>query len=115
MLYVAVVVVSTEENIKLIKQLESGFKRTINWNKYHSEKTSQAQNRYLVILIDRSFHGVNRLFVSSFKGDDDLKSYKKYYLTTVKIKGYNSVIDRRNLTLQRLRLVKVIITHLDNY
>ena len=113
MLYVPVVVVSTQENIKLIKQLESGFKRTINWNKYHSEKTSQAQNRYLVILIDRSFHGVNRLFVSSFKGD--LKSYKKYYLTTVKIKGYNSVIDRRNLTLQRLRLVKVIITHLDNY
>ena len=31
-------VVSTQENIKLLKQLESGFKRTINWNKYHSKK-----------------------------------------------------------------------------
>ena len=57
-LYVPAVTLSTQENIKLIKQLESDFKRTINWNKYHSEKISQAQNRYLVILIDQSFHGV---------------------------------------------------------
>ena len=33
-LYVPVVTLSTQENIKLFKQLESGFKRTINWNKY---------------------------------------------------------------------------------
>ena len=45
-LYVPVVILSTY-NIKLVKQLESGFKRTINWNKYQSKKTSQAQNRYL--------------------------------------------------------------------
>ena len=57
-LHVPAVTLSTQENIKLIKQLESDFKRTINWNKYHSEKISQAQNRYLVILIDQSFHGV---------------------------------------------------------
>ena len=46
-LYVPVVILSTYDNIKLVKQLESGFKRTINWNKYQSKKTSQAQNRYL--------------------------------------------------------------------
>ena len=62
-LYVPVVTLSTQENIKLLKQLEYGFKRTINWNKYQSKKTSQAENRYLVVSIDSSFQGVNRLFV----------------------------------------------------
>ena len=32
--YVPVVTLSTEDNTKLLKQLESGFKRSINWNKY---------------------------------------------------------------------------------
>ena len=32
-LYVPVVNLSSQENIKHFKQLESGFKRTINWNK----------------------------------------------------------------------------------
>ena len=30
--YVSVVTLSTQDNVKLLKQLESGFKRTINWN-----------------------------------------------------------------------------------
>ena len=95
-LYIPVVILSAQEKIRLLKQLESGFKRTINWNKYQSKKTSQAQNRYLDILIDPSFPGVNRFFVSSFKDDDGRKSYKQYYLPTVKIKDYNIVIDERN-------------------
>ena len=33
-LYVPVVILSIQESIKLIKQLECGFKRIINWNKY---------------------------------------------------------------------------------
>ena len=33
-LYVPVVTLSTEDNAKLLQQLKSGFKRTINWNKY---------------------------------------------------------------------------------
>ena len=33
-LYTQIVILSTEDNIKLLKQLESGFKITINWNKY---------------------------------------------------------------------------------
>ena len=36
-LHVSVVTLSTEDNVKLLKQLESGFKRTINWNKYQPE------------------------------------------------------------------------------
>ena len=34
-LYVSVVVL-TQDNSKLLWQLKSGFKRTINWNKYQS-------------------------------------------------------------------------------
>ena len=52
---------STQENIKLLKQLEPGFKRAINWNAYLANTTNQAQKRYLVNLIDPSFWGVNRL------------------------------------------------------
>ena len=33
-LYVLVVTLSKENNIKLVEQLKSGFKRTIKWNKY---------------------------------------------------------------------------------
>ena len=33
-LYVPVVTLSTQDNSKLLQQLESGFKRTISWNKY---------------------------------------------------------------------------------
>ena len=32
--YVPVVTLSTKENAKLLQQLNSGFKRLINWNKY---------------------------------------------------------------------------------
>ena len=45
--YVPVVTLSTQDNAKLLDQLKSGFKRTINWNKYQSEPALQAQNQYL--------------------------------------------------------------------
>ena len=41
-LYVPIVTLST--NDKLLQQLKSEFKRTINWNKYQSKATIQAQN-----------------------------------------------------------------------
>ena len=95
-LYVPVVTLSTQENIKLLKQLEFGFKRTINRNKYLAKTTNQVQNRYLDFLIDPSFQGVNRLFVLSFEYDDGRESHKQYYLLTVEIKDYNVMIDGRN-------------------
>ena len=42
-LNVLVATLSTQDNVKLLEQLKSGFKRTINWNKYQSEPTLQAQ------------------------------------------------------------------------
>ena len=33
--YFPVVILSTQDNAKLLQQLKSGFKFTISWNKYH--------------------------------------------------------------------------------
>ena len=74
-LYVPVVTLSTQDNAKLLQQLKSGFKRTINWNKYESNIKTFAQNRYLNHLINPSFQGVNRLFVLSFENENDRTSH----------------------------------------
>lgn len=66
-IYVPVVTLSFKENTKLLHQLKSKFKRTTNWNKYRSKILTQPRNHYLDDLIYPSFHGANRLFVSSFK------------------------------------------------
>ena len=69
--YVSVVTLSTQDNAKLLQQLKSGFKSTINWNKYHLKiKALNASNSYLDFLIDPSFQGVNRLFVLPFNAND---------------------------------------------
>ena len=60
-LYVPVVTLSKENDIKLLEQLKSGFKRTIKWNKYRSQMTIQLQNNNLNYLIDPIFTNVNRL------------------------------------------------------
>ena len=65
-LYVPVVSLSKENDIKLLEQLKSGFERTIKWNKYRSQMTNQHQNNNLNYLIDPTFLTVNRLFVLSF-------------------------------------------------
>ena len=69
-LYVPVVTLSAQDNAKLLRQLKSGFKRTIKWNKYESESKAFAQNRYLNHLINQSY----RLFVLSFENEDERKS-----------------------------------------
>ena len=92
-LYVPVVTLSTQDNAKLLQQLKSCFKRTINWNKYESNIKTYAQNRYLNHLINPSFQGVNRLFVLSFENEDDRTSHSTYYLPKVELKDYNVIID----------------------
>ena len=80
--YISVITLSTQDNVKLLKQLESCFKRTINWNKYQSKIKNQARSRYLDFLIDQSFQGANRLFVLSFENENDWESYNRYCLPT---------------------------------
>ena len=95
-LYVPVVTLSTQDNAKLLQRLKSGFRRTINWNKYQSEPKKYPENRYLNHLVEQSFQGVNRLFVLSFENEDDRTSHSTYYLPKVEIKDYNVMIDGRN-------------------
>ena len=71
----------------------SGFKRTINWNKYEPKVTVEQQNQYLVSLNNPHFQGVNRFFVLSFRNNGGRTSYTRYYLPLVEIKNYNVVID----------------------
>ena len=95
-LYVPVVTLSTQDNAKLLQQLKSGFKRTINCNKYQWNPKTYAQNRYLNHSVDPSFQGLNRPFVLSFKNEDDRTSHPIYYLLKVEIKDYNVTIDDKN-------------------
>ena len=86
-LYALMVSLSTQDNAKPLQQLKSGFKKTINWNKYQSKVTIQASNPYLDYLIP-SFQGVNRCFALSFENTTDRTIHRKYYLPTVEIEDY---------------------------
>ena len=66
-LYVPLVTLSKENDIKLFEQLKLGFKKTIKWNKCRSEMTIQNNNNNLKYLINPTFRNVNRLFVLSFE------------------------------------------------
>ena len=61
-LYVPVVTLLTQVNAKLLEQLKSSFKRTMNWNKHDPKVSVQAPNPYLDFLINPSVQGVNRIF-----------------------------------------------------
>ena len=95
-LHVPVVTLSTQDNAKLLQQLKSGFKRTINWNKYQSSIKTYAQNRYLNHLVDPGFKGVNRFLVLSLENEKDRTLHSTYYLPKVEIKYYNVMIDGKN-------------------
>ena len=69
-----------------MQQLNSGFRRTINWNKYQS-------NLHLDFVTDPCFDEIHRLFVLSFENTVDRTVQSKYYLPTVEIKVYNDMID----------------------
>ena len=61
-LYVPVVTLSAQDNAKLLEQLKSRFKRTINQNKYQAKVSTEGVNQYWDFLIDPRFQGVNKLF-----------------------------------------------------
>ena len=86
----------TQDNAQLLQQLKSGFKRIINWNKYQSKKSTEAQNWYLDFFFSPSFQGVNRLFELSFENEDDRTEHTGYYLPKIEIKHSNVKIDGRN-------------------
>ena len=66
-LYVAALTLSTQDTAKLLEELKSGFKRTINWNKYQPKVSTERQNQYLDLLIDPSFQEASRLYHLNMK------------------------------------------------
>ena len=98
-LYVPVVSLSKENDVKLLEQLKSGFKRTMKRNKYRSQMTIQPQNNNLNYLIYPTFMNVNRLFVLSFSRNnntDKRDSFSHYYVPNVEIKYFNVLIDGKS-------------------
>ena len=99
-LYLPVVTLSKENDIKVLETLKSGFKRTIKWNKYRSQMTIQNNNNNLNYLIDPTFTSVNKLFVLSFKRieENNVKkdyrdSFSHYYVPKGQIKDFNVLIN----------------------
>ena len=78
-LYVPVVTLSKDDEVKLLTNLKPGFKREIIWNKYRSQMTTEAINNNLNILIDPTFTNVNRLFVLAYRTADDRQSFSQFY------------------------------------
>ena len=97
-LYVQIVTLRTEDNTKLSKLLNEGFKRSIHWNKY-KVIFKDYNNEYIRERIDASFQGVNKLFVLPYASRDNVtneNSYRRYFLPRIKITNYNIEIDGRN-------------------
>ena len=97
-LYVSVVTLSINDNIKLFKNLKQGLKRTISWNKYRSEIATQTKSNNLDYLIAPTFRNINRLSVFSFENgnaDHTRDSFDKYYMSLVEIKDFNVLINNK--------------------
>ena len=93
-LYIPVVTLSKDDEIKLLTNLKSEFTREIEWNKYRSQMTAEAINNNLNILIDPTFTNVNRLFVLAYQTADDRQSFSQFYLPKVRVKDFNITIDK---------------------
>ena len=101
-LYVPLVTLSAEDNVKLSKLLSEGFKRSIYWKKYRiiPNKTYDA-NDCIRELLDSSSQGVKGLFVLAYSDRGDANritadSHRRCFLPRVKIENYNIENDRRN-------------------
>ena len=86
-LYIPVVTLSKNGEIKLLTNLKSGFTREIEWNKYRSQMTTEAIN-------NNSNNNANRLFVLAYQTADDRQSFSEFYLPKVMVKDLNIIIDK---------------------
>ena len=108
-IYVPIVTLSAEDNVKLLKLLSEGFKRTVYWNKYKVtdnkivEIANNNEEKYIRELLDSSWQGVKRLFVLAYnskEGDNKVSVdlYKKYFLPRVKIEKCQLMTQLSNTT-----------------
>ena len=114
-LYVPVVTLSINNNIKFLENIKQGFSRTIYWNTYRSEIATQPKSNTLDCLIDPTFRNINRLLsLSSKNGNDDPKrdSFDEYNMPLVKIKDFNTLINNKLFVDQPLKTSK---KHMKNF
>ena len=108
-LYVPLVTLPNEDNVKLTKQLNKGFKRLVYWNEYKTKIESRdlINNNLTRFYLGASFQEVKPLLVLAFGNTDnnankvERSSDRKYFLSRVNITNYNVLIDGRNLYDQR--------------
>ena len=60
--------------------------------------SNQTKTNNLNYLIDPTFTKVNRLFILSFKNEDDRISFLKYYKPSVERKDFNVLIDGKRFS-----------------
>ena len=94
---------STQDNANLLEELNSGFKKTINWNKYQSKISIERQNQYLDYLTDPNFQWITRPFILLFVDEAQRTSYKRYCFPTIEIKNYSVIIAEQNVFDQPVR------------
>ena len=103
-LYVPVVTLWSKDNVKLVKLLEEGFKRTVYYNEHQTKiKSRNLVNSNLTrFCFGASFQGVRRFLVLAFDNTDNgakkvqRNSHTNYFLPRVNITNYNVLIDGRN-------------------
>ena len=93
-MYIPVVTLSKDDEIKLLTNLKSGYTREIEWNKYRSQMSTEEENNNLNISMDPTFTNVNRLFVLAYQTADNRHSYSQFYLPKVMVKDFNVIIDK---------------------
>ena len=105
--YVPIATLSTEDNSKLSKLINEGYKRLIYWNEYKVtsnkivELADANEEKYIREILDSSCEGVKIIFVLAYdntagNNQVSLDSYEKYFLPRVKIENYNIEIAGRN-------------------
>ena len=94
-LYIPVVTLSNENEIKLLERLKKVFKISFPWKKYRSEISNQTASNNLNYLIDPTFTNVSRLFGLAFENEEDRTSFSEYHVPKVEIKDYNILNDQK--------------------
>ena len=103
---VPVVTLIINYKIKFLENIKQGFKRTISWNNFRSEITTQPKKNNMDYLIDSTFVNINKLFALSLKNSNDdptRDSFDEYYMPSVEIKDFNALIDNKQFFDQAIK------------
>ena len=110
-LYVPVVTLKTEDNAKLSKLLNEGFKRSVYWNHYKIFLKDYAANENITERLDASFQGVSKLFVLAYQRGYNYvneEAFNKYFLPKIKTEKYNVEL------MAEIFMIKQLMIQLNN-